>query len=681
MKKLATILVFIVLLAAFAIPAVAAPKITLPNYEPMEFNEEMREAGGEIDLGDAAEAAAAGEATTAADGSPIGTQRAFPVLKYPSGYALRMFTLRAIGTYGEIWVANNLNYQNNDPRNPVIVTDDQINYLLDQFDNNMYVKETEFFGKPVPRTGENALLPQFGYHDGSDRIIILVDNIRDESYYDYTYPNYIAGYFSTAVMHYTDRNVITIDAYDWANRVGPNDSPWRGPDASRWRPYLYEGTFAHEFQHLLHRDHDGDEDTWINEGQADFAEYLTGYSDLNTDGHIDYFLKHPYNSLVAWEDQGGREVLADYGAAYLFQLYLAEHYGGSDFIQALHNNPLNGIESVDDTLAQFGFKETFADVYRDWQTAVLINSSKPGNGLYQFAELTKRVDLEAGDCSGEKALAWGPSFYVIDNTTKIKHITLNGIDFLGTPWVVTGDPLDGNAKVLSGGTGSLIDNMLVKPLDLTGVLKATLTFDTFYEIEEQWDFGFVQVSLDGGATWNSLANEHTRSDAVEEAHPLVKENLPGFTGNSDGWVTESFDLTPFAGKQILLAFRYVTDWATEETGFFIRNIAVPEIGFYAAGDSLEPFNSLDEIREHYADYMVTFVGIKDSGKRNYKVMNLKLVNFDQTGQEELKKFLADSSLSTVILCVSYAAHVGQTNPVPFGFNVEYHKKPVPPPKK
>ena len=47
-------------------------------------------------------------------------------------------------------------------------------------------------------------------------------------------------------------NVIVIDAFDWANRVGPDDSDWRDDDPSNDRPTLYEGVVAHELEHLLH---------------------------------------------------------------------------------------------------------------------------------------------------------------------------------------------------------------------------------------------------------------------------------------------------------------------------------------------------------------------------------------------------------------------------------------------
>jgi hypothetical protein len=46
----------------------------------------------------------------------------------------------------------------------------------------------------------------------------------------------------------------------------------------RPRPFLYEGTFAHEYQHLLEHYSDPDEVNWINEGLSDWAWSLTGYA-------------------------------------------------------------------------------------------------------------------------------------------------------------------------------------------------------------------------------------------------------------------------------------------------------------------------------------------------------------------------------------------------------------------
>ena len=63
---------------------------------------------------------------------------------------------------------------------------------------------------------------------------------------------------------------------------------------------------------------------------------------------------------------------------------------------------------------------------------------------------------------------------------------------------------------------------------------------------------------------------------------MVKDNLPGFTGPSGGgeaaeWVTESFDLSAYAGESILLSFRYVTDPSVDLPGWWIDDVKVGSV--------------------------------------------------------------------------------------------------------
>ena len=121
------------------------------------------------------------------------------------------------------------------------------------------------------------------YTGGGDKTVTLVDNVRDDNYYDFpAAPTYIAGFFSSQFNELLDRNVMTIDAFDWLHRTGANppDEPTDDLCTSRpARPHLYEGTFAHEWQHLLQYYSDPFETTWINEGLSDFAQTLAGYVD------------------------------------------------------------------------------------------------------------------------------------------------------------------------------------------------------------------------------------------------------------------------------------------------------------------------------------------------------------------------------------------------------------------
>ncbi|RLQ94894.1 immune inhibitor A domain-containing protein [Falsibacillus albus] len=138
-----------------------------------------------------------------------------------------------------------------------------------------------------------------------------------------------------------------------------------------------------------------------------------------------------------------------------------------------------------------------------------------------------------------------------------------------------------------GGQADEIDTNMVTDVDLTGKTSAELTFDAWYDIEEQWDFGFVQVSTDNGATWKSLGNEHTRSDVEDGGYPTIINSMPGFTGNSNGWEAEKFDLSQYAGQKIKLRLRYASDWGYTLAGFFADNIKVVADGKTIVDDGAE----------------------------------------------------------------------------------------------
>jgi hypothetical protein len=574
---------------------------------------------------------------------------------YTGYYYFKEYELRAVGEYGEVWVAVDLTWPDGDPREDPEVLQEQVEYLLEEFDTNIYPTEEEFFGTPDEHNGSNAALVAWGfvpsrYYDG-DKVVILIDNVRDDNYYDPTYPFYIAGFYSPAYEFFFDRNVMTIDAYDWANRVGPDDSPWRGPDPARWRPYLYEGVFAHEFQHLIHDDLDSDEELWLNEGMSMFAEWLCGY--VTGEDQFGYFLDHAENSLVWWGDQEGSstnisEILSDYGIAYLWTLYLYEHFGGGPFIQAVAQSETNGIASVNEQLAAFGFPADFGDVFRDFRIATLIDSPRAfklpffpwsmfGRGAhwvhpYEFENAEVHVNVDTVEAYIEPgAPPWGTDYIKITDESFFKMIKFDGLDeaTFDTAWTVVEDPMDPDNQVIWGGAGDLLDNWAI--FEATG--GGTLTFDTYFKIEEKWDFGFVQVSTDGGETWVSLEDEegYATYDHDPNAHPKVVENLPGLTGSVTETITLHYDLSAYAGQDILIGFRYVTDWATVEAGWFIDNVYVDDT-LISDGSSLEPFKDITYYQPIELDFSVTLVGMYEKyGKMHYIVRDMYIDDLTEEG--------------------------------------------------
>jgi hypothetical protein len=600
---------------------------------------------------------------------------------------LKDFTLRSVGENVEIWVANDLGFPEGDPRPAHVVTQEQVDKLRDEFDSNIYPKATSFFGMPDSLDGSNAQLEDLGivpegYYTGNDKIIMLVDNIKDDNFTNPDYPFFVAGFFWQTLENYTDRNIVTIDTNSWETRLEST----------------FFGTTIHELQHLIHADNDGAEETWLNEGMSTFSEYLGGYG--HDAGSINFYLDHPENSLVNWDEhrsaETGPETIADYGQVYLFTLYMYDKYG-QEFIRELATNETIGIDSVNATLKQFGAEEDFTEVYQNFITALALDDPKAGD-KYNFDSIDLR-DLEVdkeGTKRGmtvnfEKALefekegvpAWGGDFKELEFDKKVEGVSFDGVDFLPIPWESVNDPLGSDNQVLWGNTGDESDNALIFNADLSNVDKATLQFDNYYKIEEQWDFGVVQVSTDNGQTWTSIANENTRSDVVEEGHPTIKENVPGFTGTNEGWKEESFDLSAYAGKEILVSFRYLTDWGSNDEGWFIDNIEIPEIGYTNEGSSTEGFNSLNEILGQYVEYTVTFInertiGSKKNPKTKYDVVTIDSFNITEQDSVKLKGLFKKGNTSMI---TSYAAPSGSKDPVSFSYEIKTKKdKPSKPDK-
>lgn len=662
-RKAIGLLASLLLVSGIAAPSwsMAAPKGYNLNPAVLDVGVKLRAdtienatAEGRVHLSGGAAAAsegtdAAAEASAAVTPADVGTIRNWVTNNDVTGqYVLTPFTLRAVGEYGEIWVANNLNFPAGDPRNSqVAITDAQVQYLLNEFDNRIYEKEVEFFAPPAERKGEHGAFPY--WEDEAGKVVILIDNIKDAGFYDSSYPSYIAGYFSPTISDLTDRNVMTIDSFDWMNRTGP--------DAAR--PYLYEGVFAHEFQHLLHSDTDGAEDTFVNEGLSDFAQYLVGYG--HSDGHVDFFMNNLRNSLTIWGDQTDLQILGDYGIAYLFQLYLYEQYGEA-FIQAEFLNPLHSITGVNDTLAAFDAGKTFDEVYADFMAAVLTND---------FETIDLSPNVEGSVLPDSSVPAWGTDFKIITPNNKVDQLIFEGIDFLGTNWTTAED--DEKGTVLWGNVADLADNFLIKPLDLTGLTTAEISFDTSYNIEETWDFGVVQASTDGGQTWTSLANENTRDDLVSDGHPKIAENLPGFTGNSGGWVTETFDLSAYAGQEILLGFRYLTDWGFTEAGWYLSDLKLN-------GETIDPmtsidgFMSLEEAKGEYVNYQLQFIGFKKgfvAGKtKDLKIIQVKdLLTMSESDQIDLRNMIHGNQFEKIIMMTTYVAPEGTNASASYDYEV------------
>jgi hypothetical protein len=601
---------------------------------------------------------AAGNRAEAAATPPVGTVRGWLGLDDFNGILYRKdYTLRGVGNNIEVWVANDIAFPEGDCRRQIPtsteVTDAQVADLVNEFDTNMYPKETAAFSTPPDRDGSNAQI-EGDFTGGGNKTVALIDNVRDDNFFDFpAAPTYIAGFFSAQINELLDRNVMTVDAFDWAHRTGvnPPDEPTGDLCTSRpSRPRLYEGTFAHEWQHLLMYYTDPFEGNWINEGLSDFAQTLVGYVDTTAtvfdrggDSHLYCFQGFgtvqtpfntnprdcggPENSLNLWGEGNPNAVLADYGHAYSLMQFLHDRYG-TDIMSRLHNDGEHqGLASLDAALEAEGVSDMY-DVLHDHQSMVLLDKivgERRGivlgvpKGRVTTPSLRSTVNLANPQSNDDPGAAPNGADYVQlqqANGTPLRGAQLRSLNFQGAQalpalpleWTtVADDPESPGDPVLWSGNGNNINATAVTEVAVPAA-SPTLTFDAKYGAEFGFDYGYVVVSTDGGETYTPVAGDKT------VAGPLG----PSLNGTTDGFEPHSFDLSAFAGQTVLLGFQYVSDGGVNEGGVLIDDITLGGTTI-SDGSSLEPFNSPTEINPVEVD--------------NW---NLKLIGFDERNQVALQ---------------------------------------------
>ncbi len=109
-----------------------------------------------------------------------------------------------------------------------------------------------------------------------------------------------------------------------------------------------------------------------------------------------------------------------------------------------------------------------------------------------------------------------------------------------------------------------------------------LEFKTWYDIEKDWDYGYVQISTNGGSTWTNLPTSFTTN-----TNPYGPNLGNGITGASGGWVDGQVDLSAYAGQTVRIRFAYLADFYTYGLGWMLDNIVVGPPGAPIFWDDVE----------------------------------------------------------------------------------------------
>jgi immune inhibitor A len=413
----------------------------------------------------------------------------------------------------------------------------------------------EFEQKIYPRDHELFGTERSPGVDGDPRITILTTDVRGAG-----------GYFSSA-----DSVVKAVNRFS-------NEREMFVIGAMPGTP-AFNSTLAHEFQHMIEANEQQRSPSWFNEGLSTLAEDLNGYGDQNT---ALLAIQHPNVQLNAWSLDAA-QTGEHYGTSQLFMRYFYEQYvqNGSmkDLIKAdAGNNP--------EVFAQVAAKKrsditSFADLVADWCVANLLNDPSIDGGRYAYKLLPATVKPEQAAQSGDGTLhQFAPRYLKLPNGPAT--FTFDGSDTVG---LTSTRPHSGNYAWWSNrGDDSMMT--LTRAFDLSSVRQATLQFATWYELEKDWDYGFVAVSTDGGTTWTTLKGTTTTTDDPQ-GHNYGNglngvSGAPGVetdSGTRGQWVDEQFDMSAYAGRKILLRFLVVNDDAYNAPGMLIDDIRIPELNY------------------------------------------------------------------------------------------------------
>lgn len=334
----------------------------------------------------------------------------------------------------------------------------------------------------------------------------------------------------------------------------------------------YKEVLAHEFQHMIQKNVDPNEDGWMNEGLSMFAQQAAGMR-----GHnfvADYLLK-PDQSLWYWSGEA-----QDYGQAYLYLNYLYEQLG-DEFMRVLAADPANGLASIDRTLAEFNSLRGADDFYADAITAAFFNNPAVEDGRFAYRippipEVKPRYEFASLPAVYQGRVRQYGGVDIVTFTGKGQR----ALTFTGDQRVklIPAEAHSGERFWWSNRYDSTFVT-LTRKVDLKTVSRATLKYWAWYDIEEDWDYAYLLVSTDGGRHWTLLpATSSRRSDPN---HQNLGHGFSGKSGsgNEAVWIEETADLSEFAGQRILIRFAMQNDLVVNNFGFAVDDVSIPEIGW------------------------------------------------------------------------------------------------------
>jgi len=469
----------------------------------------------------------------------LGTQETFWVTDVDTNENFQITaSLCYITDHSYFWIEDEVSYDEDDLQN-----------LAEAFENEIYPTTRAFFG--------SEWSPGV---DGDPHLYILYAQGLGFS---------LAGYFSSA-----DENHPLVHEFSNAHEMFLLNVD----NVDLGEEFAYS-VLAHEFQHMIHWNRDRNETSWLNEGLSELAAFLNGY----TVGSDTLYIHDPDLQLNDWPNNEN-ETHPHYGAAFLFLTYFLDRFGEAA-TQVLVGHSANDLESIDQVLEEVGAIDPLTgkpinadDVFLDWTLASYINDASIGDGRYDYSNYPDAPQANETetikDCPLESATRDVHQYGVDYIRIRCKGNYVLQFEGSTQTRVTPVEPYSGSYAFWSN-KGDESDMTLTRAFDFSDVQgPLTLNYWTWYDIESDYDYAYLVVSVDG-ERWQILS---TPSGTPED--PSGNSFGWGYNGESGSWIEEQVDLSAFAGQQVAIRFEYVTDAEVNGEGMLLDEIAIPEIGYF-----------------------------------------------------------------------------------------------------
>jgi hypothetical protein len=176
------------------------------------------------------------------------------------------------------------------------------------------------------------------------------------------------------------------------------------------------------------------------------------------------------------------------------------------------------------------------------------------------------------------SLIVGSPTYIFADTTNnpFSLWTITGTPTSAPKWAITtatyNSPPNSYTDSPAGNyiASSTVTMTLTNPINLTGFTNPRLTFYTKYDIENNWDYGQVEISTNNGATWIPLQGQYTNPGTGS----FQPNGEPLFDGTNTNWVREEISLSSYISSQFKIRFELKTDSNVERDGWYVDDIGI-----------------------------------------------------------------------------------------------------------